>query len=260
MRLATIRLAHWAWLPRPCGLSLPTSAAASAPRTFIYPEHVLILWAARRVGRPVKWIATRSEGFLSDHQARDHQAKAALALDSEGRFLALRVNSTANVGAYLVSAGGVQTFQYVHLPGTVYAIPAIELQVSGSADQYRADRRHPRAGLCRGGQHHRAADRQGGPRNAAFDRAELRRRNMVPAEAMPMTNAFGNTVDSGAFAETFDRALAAADVDGFPARRKESEARGLLRGLGFAYHIKGTGGSPHGECRYPLRGRTAPCR
>src|SRR3974377_1464394 len=68
---------------------------------------------------------------------------------------------------------------------------------------------------------------------------------MVPAEAMPMTNAVGNTVDSGAFPQTFDRALAAADVEGFPARRREREARGFLRGLGFAYHIKGTGGSPH---------------
>ena len=81
-------------------------------------------------------------------------------------------------------------------------------------------------------------------RECGFDRAALRRLNMVPPEAMPMTNNFGNRVDSGVFPETFDRALAAADADGFPARRKESEARGLLRGLGFAYHIKGTGGSP----------------
>jgi carbon-monoxide dehydrogenase large subunit len=82
-------------------------------------------------------------------------------------------------------------------------------------------------------------------RLCGFDRAVLRRINMVPAAAMPMTNAFGNTVDSGAFEQTFDRALAAANVDGFPERRRESEARGLLRGLGFAYHIKATGGSPH---------------
>jgi carbon-monoxide dehydrogenase large subunit len=78
-----------------------------------------------------------------------------------------------------------------------------------------------------------------------FDRARLRHINMVPAEAMPMTNAFGNIVDSGAFAQTFDQALVEADVDGFAARRRESEAQGFLRGLGFAYHIKATGGSPH---------------
>ncbi len=109
----------------------PDVGGGFGAKNFIYPEHVLILWAARRVGRPVKWIATRSEVFLADHQARDHRAEAALALDAEGRFLALRVNSIANVGAYMVSAGGVQTFQYVHLAGTVYRIPAIELQVAG---------------------------------------------------------------------------------------------------------------------------------
>src|SRR5271154_1787438 len=108
----------------------PDVGGGFGAKNFIYPEHVLIPWAAKRVGRPVKWVATRSEVFLSDHQARDHRAEAALALDANGRFLALRVNSAANAGAYLVSAGSVQTFQYVHLPRTVYRIPAIELQIS----------------------------------------------------------------------------------------------------------------------------------
>jgi aerobic carbon-monoxide dehydrogenase large subunit len=222
----------------------PDVGGGFGAKNFIYPEHALILWAARRVGRPVKWIATRSEVFLSDHQARDHQAQATLALDANGRFLALRVKSAANVGAYLVSAGGVQTFQYVHLPGTVYRIPAIELQISAVLTNTAP------IGVTRGPGFaeavniiERLIDRAA--RQCGFDRAELRRINMVPAEAMPMTNAFGNRVDSGAFAETFDRALAAADVDGFPARHRESETRGLLRGLGFAYHIKATGGSPH---------------
>jgi carbon-monoxide dehydrogenase large subunit len=222
----------------------PDVGGGFGAKNFIYPEHVLIPWAARRVGRPVKWIATRSEGFLSDHQARGHQAQAALALDANGRFLALRVTSVANIGAYLVSAGGVQTFQYVHLPGTVYRIPAIELQISGVLTNTAP------IGVTRGPGFaeavniiERLIDRAA--RQCCFDRAELRRINMVPANAMPMTNACGNTVDSGAFAETFERALAAADVDGFPARRRDSNARGLLRGLGFAYHIKGTGGSPH---------------
>jgi carbon-monoxide dehydrogenase large subunit len=108
----------------------PDVGGGFGAKNFIYPEHVLTLWAARRVGRPVKWIATRSEGFLSDHQARDQCAEAALALAADGRFLALRVGSAANVGAYLVSAGGVQTFQYAHLPGTVYRIPAIDMQIA----------------------------------------------------------------------------------------------------------------------------------
>jgi len=222
----------------------PDVGGGFGAKNFIYPEHVLMPWAARRVGRPVKWIATRSEGFLSDHQARDHQAHAALALDANGRFLALRVASTANTGAYLVSAGGVQTFQYVHLPGTVYRIPAIELEIRAVLTNTAP------IGVTRGPGFAEAVDVierliDRAARQCGFDRAELRRINMLPAEAMPMTNAFGNTVDSGAFAQTFDHALAAADVDGFPARRSESEGRGLLRGLGFAYHIKGTGGSPH---------------
>ena len=142
----------------------PDVGGGFGAKNFVYPEHVLIPWAAKRVGRPVKWIASRSEVFLADHQARDHIAEAALALDADGRFLALEVDSIANVGAYLVSAGGVQTFQYVHLPGTVYRIPAIALTRRGGVDQYRADRRHPRTRLCRSRQHHRATDRQGGAR------------------------------------------------------------------------------------------------
>jgi aerobic carbon-monoxide dehydrogenase large subunit len=222
----------------------PDVGGGFGAKNFIYPEHVLILWAAKRVGRPVKWIATRSEVFLGDHQARDHVAATTLALDAEGRFLALRVNSAANVGAYLVSTGGVQTFQYMHLPGTVYRIPAVALQVAGILTNTAP------IGVTRGPGFaemvniiERLIDRAA--RQCGFDRARLRRLNMVPAEAMPMTNAFGNKVDSGAFPETFDRALARADVAGFAARREASEARGFLRGLGFAYHIKATGGTPH---------------
>jgi aerobic carbon-monoxide dehydrogenase large subunit len=225
-------------------LVAPDVGGGFGAKNFIYPEHVLIPWAARRVGRPVKWIAARSEGFLSDHQARDHHAEAALALDAGGRFLALRVKSAANTGAYLVSAGGVQTFQYAHLPGTVYRIPAIELQVSGVLTNTAP------IGVTRGPGFAEAVNIierliDKAARQCGLDRAELRRINMFPPEAMPLTNALGNTVDSGAFGQTFDRALAAADVDGFAARRKESETRGFLRGLGFAYHIKATGGSPH---------------
>jgi carbon-monoxide dehydrogenase large subunit len=221
----------------------PDVGGGFGAKNFIYPEHVLILWAARRVGRPVKWIATRSEVFLADHQARDHLADAALALDAEGRFLGLRVSSVANVGAYMVSAGGVQTFQYVHLPGTVYRIPAVYLQVAAVLTNTAP------IGVTRGPGFAEAVNIierliDQAARQSGLDRAELRRLNMVPAAAMPVTNAFGNTVDSGTFSETLDRALARADADGFSDRRRESEVRGLLRGLGFAYHIKGTGGSP----------------
>ncbi len=222
----------------------PDVGGGFGAKNFIYPEHVLLPWAARRVGRPVKWIATRGEVFLADHQGRDQHAEAALALDAEGHFLALRVASVANLGAYLSgSAGGVQTFQYAFLPGTVYRIPAIELRIAAVFTNTAP------IGVLRGpgyGEANNIIERliDEAARQTGLDRAELRRKNLVPAAAMPMTNAFGNRVDSGAFPETFERALAAADVAGFAARRRDSEARGQLRGLGFAYHIKGTGGSP----------------
>jgi len=222
----------------------PDVGGGFGAKNFIYPEHVLIPWAAQRVGRPVKWIATRGEVFLADHQGRDQAAEAALALDGEGSFLALRVASLANLGAYLAgSAGGVQTFQYAFLPGTVYRIPAIELHIAAVFTNTAP------IGVLRGpgyGEANNIIERliDAAAAQTGFDRAELRRRNLVPAAAMPMTNAVGNRVDSGAFPETFERALAAADLAGFAARRGDSAARGQLRGLGFAYHIKGTGGSP----------------
>ncbi len=223
----------------------PDVGGGFGAKNFTYAEHALVLWAARHVGRPVKWIATRSEGFVSDHQARDHHAEASLALDADGRFLALRVSSVANIGAYMAGgAGAVQTNQYVHLQGSIYAIPAIALHVVTVLSNTTP------IGVTRGPGFAEAVNVierliDEAARRCGFDRAELRRRNMVPATAMPMTNALGFSVDTGNFVETFDRALALADVAGFAARRRESEARGLLRGLGLAYHIKGTGGSPH---------------
>ena len=230
--------------PRDVRFIAPDVGGGFGAKNFAYAEHALILWAARRIGRPVKWIASRSEVFLSDHPARDMQAEAALALDADGTFLALKVSSTANVGAYLAGAGGgVPTYQYMHLQGTVYRLPAIALHIRIALTNTTP------IGVTRGPGFAEtvnilerlidAAARQHG-----FDRIELRRRNLVTASEMPMTNCFGFVVDSGAFDATFDKALAQADVAGFAARRRDSEARGLLRGLGFAYHIKGTGGPP----------------
>jgi carbon-monoxide dehydrogenase large subunit len=222
----------------------PDVGGGFGAKNFVYPEHALIPWAARRVGRPVKWIATRSEVFLADHQARDQRAEAALALDGDGKFLALRVESEANLGAYLAgSSAAVQTFQYAFLPGTVYRIPAIDLRVLGVFTNTAP------IGVLRGpgyGEANNIMERliDEAARRGGFDRVELRRKNLVPSTAMPMVNAVGNQVDSGAFPETFERALAAADTAGFGARRQTSAADGKLRGLGFAYHIKGTGGNP----------------
>lgn len=222
----------------------PDVGGGFGAKNFIYPEHVLVAWAARRLGRPVKWIATRSEVFLADHPSRDMQAKAQLALDAAGKFLALKVESVANVGAYLAGVGGgVPTYQYYHLQGTVYRLPTIALGVRVVLSNTTP------IGVMRGPGFaetvnilERLIDEAA--RQMGIDRGEIRRRNMVPARDMPMTNSFGFQVDSGAFPETFGKALERADAPGFAARRKASEARGRLRGLGFAYHIKGTGGSP----------------
>jgi len=222
----------------------PDVGGGFGAKNFIYPEHPLLLWAARRVGRPVKWIATRGEVFLADHAGRDQCAEAALALDAAGGFLALRVASTANLGAYLAgSAGAVQTFQYAFLPGTVYRIPAVELHVTAVFSNTAP------IGVLRGPGYAEANNIierliDEAARQTGLDRIELRRRNLVPGAAMPTVNAVGNRVDSGAFRETFERALVAADIAGFAARRRASEAAGRRRGLGFACHIKGTGGNP----------------
>jgi carbon-monoxide dehydrogenase large subunit len=222
----------------------PDVGGGFGAKNFAYAEQALVLWAARRTGHPVKWLASRSEVFLCDHAGRDVQAEAALALDASGRFLGLKVESFANLGAYMAGAGGgVQTYQYVHLQGTVYRIPAIALHIVAALSNTAP------IGVTRGPGFAEtvniverlidAAALQGG-----FDRFELRRRNIVPAHEMPMINSFGFQVDSGAFGDTLDKALARADLAGFAARRRDSERRGLLRGLGVAYHIKGTGGSP----------------
>ena len=230
--------------PKDLRFIAPDVGGGFGAKNFIYVEHVLVAWAARRVGRPVKWVATRSEVFLADHPSRDMQAKASLALDRSGKFLALRADSLANVGAYLAGVGGgVPTYQYVHLQGTVYRLPSIALHVRVVLTNTTP------IGVMRGpgfAETVKILERltDSAALKCGIDRADLRRRNMVPADEMPMTNSFGFQVDSGAFAQTLDKALDRADVAGFAARRAQSESRGLLRGLGYAYHIKGTGGSP----------------
>ena len=219
----------------------PDVGGGFGAKNFPYPEQALIPWAAKRCGRPVKWIASRTEVFISDHQARDHLASASLALDSNGRFLGLRVDSISNIGAYMCGgAGSLQTFQYPHLQGGIYVIPRVGLRIRTVLTNATP------VGVTRGPGFAEAINIierliDAAAHQCGFDRATLRRRNMARA---PMTNALGYVVDSGAFAETFDKALNAADLPGFAARRRDSETRGLARGLGFACHIKATGGNP----------------
>ena len=212
-------------------------------KNFMYPEMVLLCWAGRIAGRPVKWINGRGEGFVSDHQARDNDARAELALDGDGNILALRVWSRGNLGAYLTgSMARIYTEQFVKLPGGPYRVPALHVDVGAVYTNTVP------VGVTRGpgfGEFanimERLIDRAAA--ETGRDPAALRQQNLVPPSAMPFTNAVGAVIDSGDFAANVEAAMTRA-TDGFAARKAASEAAGRRRGLGIGYHIKATFGSP----------------
>jgi carbon-monoxide dehydrogenase large subunit len=213
-------------------------------KIFLYPEYVMLLWAARRVGRPVKWIADRSEGFVSDTQGRDNITRAELALDGNNRFLAIRVATLANMGAYLSNFGPyIPTEAGKGMHVGVYAIPAAYVEVTGvftntvPVDSYRGAGRPEAAYMLE-----RLVDRAG--RETGLGAAEIRRRNFIPAAAMPFKTSLGHTYDSGDFAGNMIAAMKAADWEGFPARKAEAARRGKLRGIGMSYYIEVCGGAP----------------
>lgn len=216
-------------------------------RFFLYPEYVAVAFAALRLGRPVKWAGDRSESFLSETHGRDHRTRAELALDADGRFTALRVRQIANVGAYLSFLGSViPTSVGVRCSPGVYTIPAVDVEVdavythTAPVEAYRGAGRPEAAYLLE-----RLVDLAA--RRLGVDAAELRRRNLVPAHAMPWKSALGEIYDSGNFPRILERALEAADWAGFPARRARSRAGGRLRGHGLACFIESTGAANPGE-------------
>ena len=226
-------------------------------KNFLYPEWVLVLWAARRLGRPVKWVAERGEDFVSDTQGRDNRTRGRLALDAEGRFLALEVATVANLGAYLSSAGPISsTMAPSNAMGGVYAIPAAFMAVRGAytntvpIDAYRGAGK-PEANYLIERLVEAAAVR------LEADPLELRRRNMI-AE-FPYRNAMGVTIDGGRFAALLDRAAALADRAGFEARRRAARLRGRYRGLGIACFLETSRGAPNegAEIRFEADGRIA---
>jgi carbon-monoxide dehydrogenase large subunit len=210
-------------------------------RNWFYPEYGIVAWASRRLKRPVRWAATRSEGMLADYQARDLAADAELALDRDGNFLGLRGKLISNVGAYAVTY--VPLNKTSELLNSVYRIPAVHVQSlavlsnTPSTAPYRSAGRPEAMFIIE-----RLIDLAA--RQHGFDRLELRRRNLIPARAMPFRTPLGLTYDSGDFAQAMDKALALGDWQGFPARRKEAKARGRLRGQGFANYIEITSGFP----------------
>ena len=219
-------------------------------RNSCYPEQVLVAWAARRLGRPVKWTGDRRESMLTDYQARDLVSHAELALDADGRFLALRGVNTSNVGAHAVSfiplAKGVAVLPSVyHIPAAYIRGRAVLTNTPPTAP-YRAAGR-PEVLFVIERLIDLAARRHG------FDRVALRRRNLVPASAMPYRNPVGLVYDSGDYAEAQDRVVALADWAGFEARRTEARRRGRYRGIGIANYIELNTGMPRERAEITVR-------
>jgi carbon-monoxide dehydrogenase large subunit len=209
-----------------------------------YPEETIVAWAARRLRQPVKWVGSRSESFVSDNQGRDHLTHAELALDGQGHFLGLRVDTIANIGAYVSTFGAaIPSAIYSALLAGVYRTPAIHVRSTGvftntlPTDAYRGAGR-PEACYVLERLADEAALRLG------LDRAEIRRRNLVPVEAMPYKTPIGPTYDCGNFSKVFGRLLEIADYQGFATRRTTSKRSGKCRGFGMALYVESSGIAP----------------
>ncbi len=209
-----------------------------------YPEEALVTWAARKLGRPVKWTAERTESFLSDAHGRDHVTTAELALDRDGHFLGLRVDTIANLGAYLSTFGALSaTYLYATLLSGQYRIPGVHGRVTGvftntaPIDAERGAGRPEATYVVE-----RLVDQAA--RELGLDRAELRRRNFIPPEAFPYQTPVALVYDSGDYRPLLEEGLARADYAGFPARRAATEARGRRRGIGLSTYIEACGLAP----------------
>jgi aerobic carbon-monoxide dehydrogenase large subunit len=213
-------------------------------KAFLYPEQIAVTWAAKHIGRTVKWTGDRSESFLTDNQGRDQVNEAELALDKDGRMLAVRVKTISNVGAYTSVMGpGVSTIGAGGLQVGVYAIPVMYLNVTPAftnttpTDAYRGAGRPEAAYIIE-----RLVDAAAREMGIAPD--ELRARNFIRPDQMPYANAGGYTYDSGNFLEVMNEAKRLADWSGFASRKRERMARGELSGIGMAYYVERAGGPP----------------
>ncbi len=212
-----------------------------------YAEYAALLYAARRCGRPVRWCATRLESFLADTHGRDGVLEGELALDRDGKFLALRARTQVGIGAYASTyAAVVATNNTKNCLSSVYVIPAIHIGVqmvltnAAPLGPYRGAGRPEAIYLIE-----RLIDVAA--RETGIDRVALRRRNMIAPAAMPYKAPSGQTYDSGEFEAVLDKALALADWTGFPARRAKAQSTGRLRGIGLCCFLEVAGGSPLNE-------------
>jgi carbon-monoxide dehydrogenase large subunit len=209
-----------------------------------YAEEAIVTWASRRVKRPVKWTADRSESFMSDAHGRDHVSHAELALSAEGAFLALRVTTRANLGAYLSTFGpSIPTYLYGTLLAGTYKTPAVYCEVTGMfthttpVDAYRGAGRPEASYLLE-----RLVDKAA--RETGIDKVELRRKNFISPDSFPYQTPVALQYDSGNYHACLDKALEMVDYGGFDQRRAESAAAGKLRGIGFSTYIEACGLAP----------------
>ncbi len=222
----------------------PDVGGGFGAKIFLYREHALVLYAAKKLGRPVKWSGERADCFLADTHGRDNVTEAELGLDKDGRFLAMRVATVANLGAYLSNFSTfIPTLCGTQLLVGVYVVPAIHVSVKGvftntaPVDAYRGAGRPEAAYVIERMVDHAA-------RKAGIAPDELRRRNFIPPEKMPYTTSMGLTYDSGHFARNMEDALKLADRAGFAQRKAAARKAGKLRGFGFSTYIEQCGGGP----------------
>jgi carbon-monoxide dehydrogenase large subunit len=235
-------------------LHAPDVGGGFGMKNFLYPEWILLLWAARKLGRDVRWTADRAEEFVAGAQGRDIAAKAKLALDATGKILAMDVEMVANMGAYLSGNGpGASAVAASTAHGGVYDVPAIHVDVRGvftntvPVDAYRGAGK-PEANYII----ERAIE--AAARQLGRNPAELRRRNLIAS--FPHKTAMGMAIDSGGFVANLDQAVAQADVAGFEARRAEAKSRGKLLGLGVGCFLETSRGAPNegAEVRFDTDG------
>jgi carbon-monoxide dehydrogenase large subunit len=223
--------------PKQIRVITPDVGGGFGTKQFVYHEYALAALAAKRLGRPVKWIGDRSEHFVLDSQGRDNITSAEMAMDGDGGFLGLRVDLLANMGAYLAQEGPDIPAGGLSMLTGVYDIPAMSVLLRGvytntvPTDAYRGAGRPEAAYMIE-----RLVDACG--RDTGLGPVEIRKRNFIAPDKMPYRTRGGRTYDSGEFAGHLARALEVADAEGFAARREEAERSGRLRGLGFATYIE----------------------
>src|SRR5437764_6563313 len=219
----------------------PNVGGGFGMKAFVYPEQVLVIWAAGKLKRPVRWQSDRSEGFISDNQGRDHFTKAQLAMSARGKFLGLRVSLIANIGAYLSPMGPFIPTRSSDLVSGLYMTPAIAINVKGVCTNtvpvcaYRGAGRPEASYLIE-----RLVDAAAREVNVTPDR--IRKINLIPEKAIPYTSPTKLVFDSGEVEKIMDAAMEKAEWNGFKARQRESKKRGKLRGIGMATYTERCGG------------------